>query len=310
MSTVRPYLRAFAIIPKEYDNQICSTGFAVLTCRKEKVLPRYLLYALFSDIVIQQCNEMMVGAHYPALRIDQVARIKIPLAPLKEQKRIVSRLEELMSRVKEARRLRRLAREETEKIMQAALHKVFSRAEEKGWKQIKLGTILKLRNGKFITKSQISSRKEGAYTVPVYGSNGILGYTVKSLIDFDTIVIGRVGACGAINFAKGPCWISDNAMYIEKYASTKVSLKFLYWLLKISNLSRFAKISAHPSISQKPIKNLEVFLPPIEEQTRIVAYLEKMEEIVESLRKLQQKTEEELEKLVPSILNKAFKGEL
>jgi len=87
MSTVRPYLKAFAIVPKEFDNQICSTGFAVLRCRKE-ILPRYLLYALFSNIVINQCNKMMVGGQYPALNESQVFRIKIPLPPLPEQRRI------------------------------------------------------------------------------------------------------------------------------------------------------------------------------------------------------------------------------
>ena len=145
-------MKAFAIIPKEFDNQICSTGFAVLTS-KGKILPKYLLYVLFSDGTLHQCNEMMVGAHYPALRVDQVARIRIPLPPLEEQKRIVSRLEQLVSRVEEAKRLKKLAKEETEKIMQAALHKVFSRAEE-NWERTKLGDIVKLANGKFITKRE------------------------------------------------------------------------------------------------------------------------------------------------------------
>lgn len=87
MSTVRPYLKAFALVPEEYDNQICSTGFAVLSC-KEEILPHYLLYMLFSNTVIEQCNRMMVGGQYPALNKSQVTRIKIPLSPLSEQKEI------------------------------------------------------------------------------------------------------------------------------------------------------------------------------------------------------------------------------
>jgi len=87
MSTVRPYLKAFAIIPREYDNQICSTGFAVLSC-KEKILSSYLLYILFSNIIINQCNRMMVGGQYPALNNSQVEKIKLPLPPLPEQKKI------------------------------------------------------------------------------------------------------------------------------------------------------------------------------------------------------------------------------
>ena len=90
MSTVRPYLRAFAIIPKEYDNQICSTGFAVLSCKKDTVIPYFLLITLFSENVIKQCNQMMMGGQYPALNQSQVSRIKIPLPPRDEQEKIAS----------------------------------------------------------------------------------------------------------------------------------------------------------------------------------------------------------------------------
>lgn len=88
MSTVRPYLKAFAIVPKEYDNQICSTGFAVLTCKKGIIDPYYLLTALFSENVITQCNMMMVEGQYPALNQAQVPQIKIPLPPFSEQLKI------------------------------------------------------------------------------------------------------------------------------------------------------------------------------------------------------------------------------
>ncbi|MEM3402629.1 MAG: restriction endonuclease subunit S [Nitrososphaerota archaeon] len=87
MSTVRPYLKAFAVIPRELDNQICSTGFAVLSCRND-ILPYFLLNILFSDRVINQCNRMMVGGQYPALNQSQVSEIKIPLPPIYEQQKI------------------------------------------------------------------------------------------------------------------------------------------------------------------------------------------------------------------------------
>jgi type I restriction enzyme S subunit len=87
MSTVRPYLKAFAIVPRELDGQICSTGFAVLSCGSN-VLPYFLLSVLFSSQIINQCNRMMVGAQYPALNQSQVSEIKVPLPPLSEQQKI------------------------------------------------------------------------------------------------------------------------------------------------------------------------------------------------------------------------------
>ncbi|MHB8279885.1 MAG: restriction endonuclease subunit S [Candidatus Humimicrobiaceae bacterium] len=98
MSTVRPYLKAFAIIPKPYDNQICSTGFAVLRC-KEKILPKFLLYILFSKSLVSQFNRVMVGAQYPALNSSQVKKLKIPLPPISEQKKIAEILSTVDERI-------------------------------------------------------------------------------------------------------------------------------------------------------------------------------------------------------------------
>lgn len=99
MSTVRPYLKAFAIIPQLYNGHICSTGFAVLRC-KEKILPRFLLYTLFSKSLFSQFNRAMVGAQYSALNSSQVKKLKIPLPPLPEQKKIAKILSTVDERIK------------------------------------------------------------------------------------------------------------------------------------------------------------------------------------------------------------------
>jgi len=98
MSTVRPYLKAFAIIPKLYDGQICSTGFAVLRC-KERILPEFLLYILFSKSLVSQFNRAMVGAQYPALNSSHVKKLKIPLPHLPEQKKIAEILATVDERI-------------------------------------------------------------------------------------------------------------------------------------------------------------------------------------------------------------------
>ncbi len=117
MSTVRPYLKAFAIVPKEYNGQICSTGFAVFSCKKD-ILPSYLLYVLFSKSVINQCNRMMVGAQYPALNNSQVEKIKIPLPPLPEQQKIA----EILSTVDKRLELLRNKKEKLERIKKGLMN--------------------------------------------------------------------------------------------------------------------------------------------------------------------------------------------
>jgi type I restriction enzyme S subunit len=137
----------------------------------------------------------------------------------------------------------------------------------KEWKIVKLKEILTLRNGKRPTLSE-----EG--WVPVYGANGIMGYTADFLIDNDyTIVIGRVGASGEVHLAQGKIWVSDNALYSEKFNSSKVFMPFLYYLLKDKKLSRFAHKTTHPIITQSFLNNLPIQLPSLAEQQIIADIL-------------------------------------
>jgi len=227
---------------------------------------------------------------------------KIPLPPLEEQKRIVSRLEQLISKVEEAKRLRKLAREEAEKIMQAALNKVFSRAEKEGWKLGRLNDVADVKYGK--------AKPKETGNVPVVGSGGIYAYTNEALVNFPTIVIGRKGTAGEVWMMNTPCWPSDTTFYLKWKNSVGVEPHFIFWYLKFVKLSGEKGKTALPSLLRQDLENQPIHLPPIKEQQKIAAYLERISETVDSLKKLQQRTEEELEKLVPSILDKAFRGEL
>lgn len=89
ISTVRPYLKAFAIIKSDLENQICSTGFAVLRANQE-VSFEYIYQFVLSDLFMQQVNTLMVGSNYPALNQRDIKNFKIPLPSLSEQKNILT----------------------------------------------------------------------------------------------------------------------------------------------------------------------------------------------------------------------------
>jgi len=63
-------------------------------------------------------------------------------------------------------------------------------------------------------------------------------------------------------------------------------------------------------VSQKKIKPLRIPVPPLTEQRRIVARLEELERKADALNVLQTETLAELDALIPSIIDKAFRGEL
>lgn len=111
-----------------------------------------------------------------------------------------------------------------------------------------LGDLMEFKNGKSIKPSNGN--------IPIYGGNGILGYT----IDFnyhDNLIIGRVGAyCGSIHIHQGKCWVSDNAIAgLPKEGYIAI---YLYYLLKSLNLNNRQVGSSQPLLTQGILNNLKI----------------------------------------------------
>ena len=126
--------------------------------------------------------------------------------------------------------------------------------------KIKLGDIIDFKNGKSVKKS------DGV--IPIYGGNGILGYTDKSNFSH-TIVVGRVGAyCGSIYVEENSCWVSDNA--IAGVPKEGQDLTYLYYVLKSLNLNSKQIGSSQPLITQSMLRDMVVDIEiNIEKQKRI-----------------------------------------
>lgn len=91
ISTCRPTRGAIAIVPKEFDNQICSTGFSVIRA-KENVDVRYLHFILRSDLVKEQFRKFSTGSSYPAILDSDVEKTIIPLPSKPEQIEIADKV--------------------------------------------------------------------------------------------------------------------------------------------------------------------------------------------------------------------------
>ncbi|HDL5698741.1 TPA: restriction endonuclease subunit S [Mannheimia haemolytica] len=115
----------------------------------------------------------------------------------------------------------------------------------------KLGDYLLFSNGKTSPK-RIDN---GAY--PVFGANGIIGYSNEYNAEEGTIVIGRVGSyCGSVHYSSKKCWITDNAII----CNTKKITDSLFWFyfLKNLNLNTMRSGSGQPLLNQSILKSIEV----------------------------------------------------
>lgn len=139
------------------------------------------------------------------------------------------------------------------------------------WKWVRLGEIIQIKSGEMLTSSEM---KNGL--IPVYGGNGVAGYHDKWLVDEETIVIGRVGFyCGSVHITEKYAWITDNA-FITHYSKSYINQKYLAFILKQMNLGDKNNGVAQPVVSGKKIYPMFFPLPPLEEQKRIVAKIEKL----------------------------------
>jgi len=153
------------------------------------------------------------------------------------------------------------------------------------WKTMNLERVVKFGNGK--------ERPKIGGDIPVYGGNGILGYTNQSNYEGETLIIGRVGAyCGSVYYENKPIWISDNALSAKP--KNNYNAKYLFYFLKNLQLNNQAQGSSHPLVTQTLLNSIEVVLTvDIEEQTAIASILSSLDNKIDLLHR-QNKTLEQL----------------
>jgi type I restriction enzyme S subunit len=109
---------------------------------------------------------------------------------------------------------------------------------------------------------------------PVFGGNGLRGYTGSYTHDGEYALIGRQGAlCGNINYARGKFWASEHAVVVTPIDTSDT--RWLGELLRAMNLNQYSTSAAQPGLSVDVIGNLRIPVPPALEQKLIAAFLDR-----------------------------------
>ena len=98
VSMTRPNLNAVALVPKELDGEIASTGFDVLR-PVPGIDPRWINYLVRTERFVDSMSALVQGALYPAVRSKDVRAYVVSLAPAAEQTRIANQLDTLLARI-------------------------------------------------------------------------------------------------------------------------------------------------------------------------------------------------------------------
>jgi type I restriction enzyme S subunit len=145
-----------------------------------------------------------------------------------------------------------------------------------------LGECCILKAGNSISSAEIHKFRDNKYMFPCYGGNGIRGYVNKFSNEGEFPIIGRQGAlCGNISYAKGKYYSTEHAVTVNSNKS--FIPRFLYYLLITLNLNQYATAGAQPGLSVNRINRIYVPIPPLSEQERIVAILDKFDALINDI---------------------------
>ncbi len=105
--------------------------------------------------------------------------------------------------------------------------------------------------------------------VPVFGGNGIMGYSTTANVEGELVIVGRVGEkCGSVHYYAGPAWITDNALYVREY-DRRIHPSYLAWVLKRMDLGRLRNKGGQPLITQSALMRVGIPVPSLKRQRQV-----------------------------------------
>jgi type I restriction enzyme, S subunit len=322
---------AIGFVPSEGEGALCTSHFFLFDVIKEKIEPKYLQMIFAANYLESQLDEQAKGTTgYAAVRPKYLLAAKIPLPPLEEQQRIVARIESLAANIEEARGLREKAVVGAEAIIPAVMHGKF----DFDGSETTVGDFATVQGG-FAFASE-SYDEKGTHQVVRIGNvrDGYLDLTralvrwnpasdkrvLKYELNPGDLVISMTGTrekrdYGFIAIVPDNHLLLLNQRVGRFVIHREIDHNYLFQFLR----SPFFRDRLFPSatgtanqanIGNGDIERINFAPPPLSEQQQIVADLEVLQAKIDQLKCLQAETSKELDAILPSVLDKAFKGKL
>lgn len=308
VSTVRTYLEAVAPIQDPPDDLVVSTGFAVIRPR-DGLLPEFAKYALRSREFVGEVAARSVGVSYPAINASDLVRISVPLPPAEDQVAIARFLDHetacIDALVAKHRSLIGLLQEKrdvatwqavTRGVRPAPMRDV--RREWIGsvphhWDLARIRHVAKLESGHtpsrqhpeywedcyipWVTLSDVSPLRSGREmyvrdTLEKVSDLGIANSAAR-VLPAGTVILSRTASVGFSAILASPMATTQD--FANWVCGDRVLPEYLYFVLQAMKpeYRRLMMGSTHQTIYMPDIAELEMPLPPMEEQREIVEYL-------------------------------------
>ena len=324
-----------AVVPGSLAGCYGSNEFPTFAPIREQLEPRWFHWLTKTPGFWDQCDEKSRGTSGKnRIRPEKFLEIKIPLPPLPGQRRIVARIDELAAKIKEARGLRHQAVEDTDQLYPGQLTQRME-PHGKGWVRETVADVIVSMDAGWSPQCDDIPAREGEWGVLKTTAvqwckfwpheNKVLPITLAPLPELavqegDVLVTRagphkRVGVVAAVRQMEPRLTISDKIIRLRPN-DRKIKPRFL----ELSLASPFSQehlvqrktglADAQVNISQEILRATPIAYPSIAEQEQIVAEMDALQAQLDGLRRLQAETAAELDAMLPSILDRAFKGQL
>ena len=218
----------------------------------------------------------------PALNASELKKLEIPIPPLPVQTEIVKILDALTALTSELTSELILRRKQYEYYREKLLSE--EELEKVGFEWKPLGEVTNIKTGQAVSKYSIS-QNPGIYPV-INSGREPLGFINEWNTENDPIGITTRGAgVGSITWQEGKYFRGNLNYSVTVKSDYKLNIRFLYHILlhfqkEIHDLCSFTGI---PALNASELKKLEISIPAIEEQQRIVSILDKFEALTNSI---------------------------
>ena len=210
---------------------------------------------------------MKTGGGIPHIYGKDLAKLKIPLPPIEVQNEIVNILDRFVKLEAELE-AELEAREKQYEFYRGTIFNPITKCA-------KLKKVAKLKNGK-----DWKHLNRGKY--PVYGTGGVMEYVDEYVYNKPTVLIPRKGSINNVFYIDEPFWNIDTIYYAEINESLIIPKYFYYFITSI-DLTKLDTGSGRPSLTQSILNEIDVPLPALEEQNKIISVLDKFEKLINDI---------------------------
>lgn len=292
-----------------------------ITPKDGQSIGKYLFYALTHYTLPQR------GAGQPFISKGDTEAFEIPCPPLPEQQRIVGKLDAAFAALAEAKAHVERNRANARELFESYLNGVFE-GKGDGWVEKRLGDLIDIQNGYAFSSNEykdeghflirISNVQDGEITLANPKYVAIDDPRLKRFIlnegDILVSLTGNIGRVGVLQPEHLPAALNQRVARITLKDEKTIRHNFLFFFLRSNFFREHLQAAGHgaaqQNVSTKEIAEVELSLPPLAEQQRVLDSLRELQIKTDDLEATYQQKLTELAGLKKAVLGAAFRGEL